>query len=125
MARFLVVDDDADSAGLISYLLESNGHQVHSVPSGEEALELVAADPGFDLILLDIFLLGADGITVCERIKSNKKLRHIPVGMITSNATNELKQRSEKVGAEYFFAKPVDINSFAYHLEYLLDSAAE
>ena len=124
MARFLVVDDDADTMGLIQFILESRGHQVVAISSGEEALELIEKDKAFDFILLDIFLLGINGIAVCQKLKSDKELKHIPIGIITITPTSALRQKAQKMGAEHFFAKPIDVNNFALELEALLNHPA-
>jgi two-component system, sensor histidine kinase and response regulator len=103
----LVVDDDATNRDVLSRRLKRQGHDVHTAASGRDALR-VLGEADFDLVLLDIMMPDMDGYEVLERLKSDDRLRHIPVVMIS--ALNELQSvvRCIEAGAEDYLAKPFD-----------------
>src|SRR5947209_4779049 len=69
MARsILVVDDESGIRQSLTSILEEEGYRVEAVGSGEECLATVAARP-FDLILLDVWLPGMDGLVTLERLQ--------------------------------------------------------
>lgn len=67
--RILAVDDDASILELISDVLSELGMAIRTVPSGEEALEVLERE-SFDLVLLDIMMKGISGLEVCQRIRN-------------------------------------------------------
>ncbi len=70
----LVVEDEEDIRELVSYHLLKEGYQVAGAASGEEALATATAQPP-DLILLDLMLPDLDGLTVCQRLRSQPRTR--------------------------------------------------
>ncbi len=92
--RILMIDDDREMITLGRLILEREGFEVISAHGGLEGLEILnKADQQIDLILLDIMMLGMDGWQVLQIIKSNEKLAHIPVIMLT--ARHYLEDESE------------------------------
>ena len=81
----LVVEDEEDIRELVSYHLLKEGYQVAGVASGEEALATAEAQPP-DLILLDLMLPGIDGLTVCQRLRSNPRTESVPIMMLTAKS---------------------------------------
>jgi putative two-component system response regulator len=79
---------------------------VDTVASGEAALRYVAVGAP-DLILLDVYLGGMDGFTVCERLKANPDTKLIPVVMVTALNSVEDRVRALDAGADDFLSKPV------------------
>jgi DNA-binding response OmpR family regulator len=89
-----MIDDDREMITLGRLILEREGFEVISAHGGLEGLEILnKADQQIDLILLDIMMLGMDGWQVLQIIKSNEKLAHIPVIMLT--ARHYLEDESE------------------------------
>ena len=106
-ARILVVDDIVSNVKLLEAKLTAEYFEVLTAGSGEQALARVAAEVP-DIVLLDVMMPGMDGFEVCRRIKTNPKVAHIPVVMVTA-----LDQPSDRVtgleaGADDFLTKPVD-----------------
>jgi two-component system cell cycle response regulator len=106
-ARVLVVDDILSNVKLLEAKLTAEYFEVLTASSGEQALTRVAAELP-DIVLLDVMMPGMDGFEVCRRIKSNPKVAHIPIVMVTA-----LDQPSDRVtgleaGADDFLTKPVD-----------------
>jgi len=102
----LVVDDEAGVRSSLSAILADDGYDVEAVGSGEEALAALAARR-FELVLLDVWLPGADGLETLERIREGDT--EIPVVMISGHGTIETAVRAVKLGARDFVEKPLSL----------------
>ncbi|MBB1250758.1 MULTISPECIES: response regulator [unclassified Rhizobium] len=88
-----------DGAEAIDYLFRE-GVQAERTPG----------DP--TVVLLDLKLPKVDGLEVLERVKSNDRLRHIPIVMLTSSREEQDLIRSYELGVNAFVVKPVEFNEF-------------
>jgi class 3 adenylate cyclase len=104
--RVLVVDDDPDMAAFLARLLGAEGMIADTVLDGETALERVAAAPP-DLILLDVMLPGADGFTICEKLKGDPATAMIPIVLVTALEDQASRVRGIRAGGDDFLSKPV------------------
>jgi two-component system nitrogen regulation response regulator NtrX len=102
----LVVDDEVGVRSSLSAILADEGYDVDAVGSGEEALAALAARR-FELVLLDVWLPGADGLETLERIRESDP--EIPVVMISGHGTIETAVRAVKLGARDFVEKPLSL----------------
>ena len=110
----LMVDDSRLArAAMAGILLGAGYHKVLEAGSAEEALGLLnqraASDKGqgVDLVLLDIVLPDADGITACGQIKSNPSLKGIPVIMVTAQDGQADLEAAFRAGAMDYINKPI------------------
>ena len=103
MARILVVDDDPDIRTILADRLSARGHEVIEVGDGVKALEIANRDLP-DLMLLDLDLPGADGMTVLERLRQETSAPTVVV--ITAFATIEKAVEAMRRGAFDFLPKP-------------------
>lgn len=101
----LVVDDNDINRDILSRHLEILGHTVATAHDGGEALDLLHAG-NFDLLLLDIVMPGINGFEVLTRVKSDPRLREIPVIMISALEEMEIVARCIELGAEDYLPKP-------------------
>jgi two-component system cell cycle response regulator len=106
-ARVLVVDDIMSNVKLLEAKLTAEYFDVVTAFNGLECLARMAESVP-DIVLLDVMMPGMDGFEVCRRIKSDPKIAHVPVVMVTA-----LDQPSDRVagleaGADDFLTKPVD-----------------
>ena len=107
--RILAVDDDQTTLMFLEAELCELGYEVEIASAGEEALErLQQAPESFDVIVLDKIMPGLDGISVVRRAKSDPKLRHIPIVMLTGARDTEEIREGVDVGVFYYLAKPLD-----------------
>lgn len=102
----LIVDDEEGIRQSLSDILEDEGYCILTAKSGEEAVK-IARESQPDLVLLDIWLPGIDGIQVLQEIKSIKP--DIPTIMISGHANIELAVKATKLGAYDFFEKPLSL----------------
>jgi sigma-B regulation protein RsbU (phosphoserine phosphatase) len=79
---------------------------VRVATNGAKALELAAADPAPDLILLDVMMPGIDGFEVCTRLKASEATREIPVVFLTGQTEIEDETRGFEVGGVDYIHKP-------------------
>jgi signal transduction histidine kinase len=105
MATILVTDDSPDIVELLSFDLESQGHEVLRAYHGRQALELAAARRP-DVILLDIMMPELSGIEVCHRLKADPELKAIPVILLTAKSLNEEVVEGLDAGAHDYVTKP-------------------
>jgi signal transduction histidine kinase len=101
----LVVDDEATNRDVLSRRLRRQGHTVVTANNGNDALTIMTETP-FDLVLLDIMMPDMDGYEVLGRIKSDHRLQHIPVVMISAVDELESVVRCIAAGAEDYLGKP-------------------
>jgi two-component system, cell cycle response regulator DivK len=118
-AKILLIEDNPENRYLVTFLLEQRGHKIIPADSGPHGLEL-AADIHPDLILLDIQLPGMDGHAVARALKSDPRLRHIPIIAVTSYAMVGDREKCLAAGAEGYIEKPINPESFVAEVERFL-----
>jgi two-component system response regulator RstA len=101
--RILLVDDDASLSELVSSFLNSNGLETQVVADGLTAIDEIRRHPP-RLVVLDVMLPGADGLTVCRSIRSEY---HGPILMLTALADDVDEVTGLELGADDYLAKPV------------------
>jgi two-component system nitrogen regulation response regulator NtrX len=104
--RILIVDDEAGIRESLSSILADEGYAVEAVPSAEAALERAAAED-LEVILLDVWLPGMDGLEALTRLQSLP--RPPAVIMISGHGTIETAVRATKLGAFDFIEKPLSL----------------
>ncbi|HRF58715.1 MAG TPA: response regulator transcription factor [Fimbriimonadaceae bacterium] len=102
--RLLIVDDDRFLQENLRKLLARQGYEVDGASSGEEALRLVVENR-YDLVILDVGLPGADGVSVCRRLRAKWRF---PVIMLTARSDSMDKVIGLEVGADDYLTKPFD-----------------
>jgi len=107
MARqILVVDDEERIRQSLNGVLKDEGYEVREAKDGVQALKQIESDPP-DVVLLDIWMPGMDGMETLERIKA--QIPNLPVVMISGHANIELAVRATKLGAYDFIEKPLSL----------------
>lgn len=101
----LVVDDQPANISVIVALLRSR-YRVKAARSGRRGLDIAAADPAPDLILLDVVMPEMDGYEVCRRLKADPKTADIPIIFLTALDTDQSEARGLEMGAADFVTKP-------------------
>ena len=114
----LVVDDDSSVRDSIESVLRDEGFDVATASDGQEAISWVdKARPG--LVLLDVWMPGADGIEVLSRIK--EKRADVPVIILSGHGNVEVAVRATKLGAVDFIEKPFSIDGLLSSVTRALD----
>jgi Response regulator containing CheY-like receiver, AAA-type ATPase, and DNA-binding domains len=106
LPRILVIDDERSIRTTIQSILRDEGHETALCESGEEGLALYAREE-FDLVLLDVWLPGMDGLAVLERMRSVNGSP--PVIVISGHGSVETAVRATRLGAYDFLEKPLSL----------------
>ena len=106
MHNILIVDDEPSIRESLRGVLEDEGYKASAADSGEACLEMLRKK-SFDVILLDIWLPGMDGLEALERIRENEDAPEVVV--ISGHATIETAVRATKLGAFDFLEKPLSV----------------
>ncbi len=115
--KILVVEDNVDSAEMMSFLLKLGGHEVRTAHDGLEALEAARTfEP--QAVLCDIGLPGMNGYEVAERLRQQPAFQQTPLIALTGYGEEEARRRSKEAGFDYHLVKPVEPDA----LDALLDS---
>jgi two-component system nitrogen regulation response regulator NtrX len=114
----LIVDDESGIRQSLSDVLRDEGYSAEAVATGEESLK-VLAQKRFDVVMLDIWLPGMDGLQTLEKIQS---LENPPaVVMISGHGTIETAVRATKLGAFDFIEKPLSIDKTLLTLQHAVE----
>ena len=104
--KILIVDDEPSIQDLLVYNLEKEGYKTITASDGEEAVSL-ALSQNPDLILLDVMLPKADGLTVCKRVR--QALGKIPIIMLSAKGEEIDKILGLEIGADDYMTKPFSV----------------
>ena len=106
-SRILVVDDEEINRLILAALFEEH-FEVVTASDGQEALEVLLADPGgFAAVLLDVMMPNVDGMEVLKRLKPTGLLERVPVFLITAERGNAVMEEAYRLGVMDFIGKPV------------------
>src|SRR6266540_491911 len=105
MATILIIDDEQSIRTTLSNILQDEGHRPTACDSGEEGIAAFAREE-FDLVILDLWLPGVDGLTVLERIRN---AGGPPVIVISGHANVDTAVRATRLGAYDFLEKPLSL----------------
>ncbi len=115
----LIIDDTPSNIQLLGEALEKK-YIIQIAVSGKRGLELASEDPP-DLILLDIMMPEMDGNEVCRQLKSDERLKNIPIIFITALSDTATELQSLALGAADFLHKPFKIEIACLRINNLLE----
>ncbi len=103
--KILIVDDNEIFRDSVAVLLDFHGHKYEFAASGKEALEKVRKFQP-KAIILDVMMPGMDGVEVCRTIKSDPRLKHIYVLMLSGKDSEDDINRAKNAGSDDYIIKP-------------------
>jgi CheY-like chemotaxis protein len=120
LGRFLLVEDDPRDVELTLMALEKLANEVTVARDGKEALDYLYCRGEFStrsggnpaVMLLDLKLPKVDGLEVLQQIRSDERLKMIPVVVLTSSHEKKDVVRSYKLGVNAYVVKPLDFHEF-------------
>ena len=116
VASILVVDDNPK---FLADALPMYGYEVTVANDGLEALKILM-NKTFDLILLDVMMPNMDGWDTLKAIRNNKKIKYIPVIMITAVSEDQKVVSGLKIGADDYIVKPFILPNLLARVEAVL-----
>jgi DNA-binding response OmpR family regulator len=103
--RLLIIDDQPESVALLLAHLEDQALEILVALDGQDGLaKALAGRP--DLILLDLFMTGMNGLQVCQRLKSDERTADVPVIFLSASTATEDKLQGFAMGAVDYITKP-------------------
>ncbi len=115
----LIIEDDIELIKFIGKLLEGS-YKILYAMSGETGLK-IAIKEAPDLMISDIMMPGMSGFEVCERIKTDIHLSHIPIILLTALSSLEDKLKGISTGADDYISKPFDQKLLIIRVEKLIE----
>jgi CheY-like chemotaxis protein len=118
--RMLVADDDPAILRLIATILEKENFNVVTARDGREAYKILQADPNFTAAILDVVMPHISGPELVRYMKSEDRLKRIPVMMMTAEQDPKLSSDSFSAGAVVFLPKPFTTAQLQIMLQMLI-----
>ena len=116
--RILVVDDEQDLCEILQYNLETEGYEVHTANSAEEALRLPLEN--YDLILLDVMMGQMSGFQMALKMKENPVTSQVPIIFITALEGEDSLVRGLNIGADDYMVKPLSLREVKARIKAVL-----
>lgn len=122
-ASILIVDDEQDLVSTLEYNLRREGFNTQTALTGTEALRQIAANPDFDLIILDLMLPDMSGTEVCRQLRMAPATRDIPVVMLTARGEEIDRVVGFEMGADDYVVKPFSVRELLLRIRAILRRA--
>lgn len=121
--RILVVDDEQDLCEILKFNLETEGYDVETASSAEEALTLDL--PTFDLMLLDVMMGEMSGFALARKLKAEESTKDIPIIFLTARDTENDTVTGFNLGADDYISKPFSIREVMVRVRAVLRRTAD
>ena len=121
-SRILIVDDEQDLCEILKFNLETEGYQVETANSAEEALEKDIAS--YNLLLLDVMMGGMSGFQLAKQLKNSEVTAHIPIIFLTARDTENDTVTGFNLGADDYISKPFSIRELMVRVRAVLRRTA-
>lgn len=121
--RILVVDDEEDLCEILKFNLETEGYEVDTAFSAEEALTLNLST--YQLILLDVMMGEISGFKMASFLKKNEKTATIPIIFLTAKDTENDMLTGFNLGADDYISKPFSIRQVMARVKAVLRRTTE
>lgn len=122
-SHILVVDDEQDLCEILKFNLETEGYDVETANSAEEALEMGIEKS--DLLLLDVMMGGMSGFALAKRLKENPLTAGIPIIFLTAKDTENDTVTGFNLGADDYISKPFSIREVMVRVRAVLRRTKE
>jgi two-component system chemotaxis response regulator CheY len=107
MKKILIVDDSSTIRDQIKVAFANKSeYQLVEAENGVQALEKLASTEGIRLVISDVNMPEMDGITMVKRIAAEEKYKSIPIVMLTTEVSKELKEVAKTCGVRAWMVKP-------------------
>lgn len=113
MKKILVVDDSSMIRLIVAKASRKLGYEVYEASNGQEGLEQLLKNDDISLILTDINMPIMDGLEMVSKVKENDNLKYLPIVMLTTEDSEELKQQGRDLGVKAWMVKPFNEKTFS------------
>ncbi|MGB0936009.1 MAG: response regulator [Colwellia sp.] len=105
MTKVLVVDDSNSIRDMVSFTLKSAGYATVEAKDGSDGLNKAQAEK-FDLVITDVNMPLMDGITLCSELRKLSSFQFVPILMLTTESSTDMKMKGKAAGATGWLVKP-------------------
>ncbi len=119
-ACILVVEDEDNIAIALDYLLTREGYAQKRIATGAGAVDLIR-EMRPDLVLLDVMLPEVSGYEICQSVRGDEALAHIPILMMTARGSVMERRKGLAMGATGFITKPFELKALREEVRRILD----
>ncbi|HET9843437.1 MAG TPA: response regulator [Gammaproteobacteria bacterium] len=123
--RVLLVDDDMRNVFALSTALKKFNLDLTIAGNGKMALDKLATNDPFDLIIMDIMMPEMDGYEAMKHIRADARFNHIPIICLTAKAMAGDEKKCMDAGANDYLTKPVDLNLLTSMIKLWLEQSHE
>ena len=120
--RILVVDDEQDLLEILKFNLETEGYEVATASSAEEALQMDIAS--FSLLLLDVMMGGMSGFAMARKLKEKPTTANMPIIFLTARDTENDTVTGFNLGADDYISKPFSLREVMVRVRAVLRRTA-
>jgi two-component system, chemotaxis family, chemotaxis protein CheY len=106
MAKILIVDDSETLRTQLRSQLEESGYTVIEGHDGVDGLEKLTAQSTVDLIICDVNMPNMDGLTMVTKVRQNDAWKTIPILMLTTETSADMKAKAKEIGIRAWVTKP-------------------
>ena len=117
--HILIVEDDENTAEMLSAYFSSLEYRVSHTPWGQDAVK-IATEALPDLVVLDIHLPDIDGYEVCRRLRNQRRTGHTPIIFLTERRERLDRLTGLELGAVDYITKPFDVQELRYRVRNVL-----
>lgn len=121
--KILVVDDEQDLCEILQYNLETEGYEVTTANSAEEAMALPLQE--YSLVLLDVMMGETSGFQMARSMKANPETAGIPIIFITALEGEDNLVKGLNIGADDYIAKPLGMKEVKARVKAVIRRAAQ
>jgi len=101
----VIIEDEADIVEMVRYNFRKEGFEVESYARGKEGLEALRRNPP-DLLLLDIMLPDQDGLAICRQLRTDSRIKSLPIMFLTARGEEVDRIVGLEIGADDYVVKP-------------------
>ena len=116
--RILVVDDEQDLCEILKFNLETEGYEVDTANSAEEAI--VKDIPSYNLLLLDVMMGEMSGFAMAKKLKADERTCNVPIIFLTARDTENDTVTGFNLGADDYISKPFSIREVMVRIRAVL-----
>ena len=124
MTMILCVEDNQENLFMLQRRLTRRGFEVTIAMDGTQSVEW-AKTLLPDVIVMDLNLPGLDGLQATRRLKNQPETKHIPIIVLTADATQKSREQALSAGCDEFETKPIDFDGLVGKIQSLLSRSAK
>ncbi|GGL79657.1 transcriptional regulator [Deinococcus aerolatus] len=125
MPQIFIVDDSISVRKALEITFKRHALDSFSAVSAEHALETLAGDPHFDLLMADVIMPGMSGLELCSELRRDARFDHLPIVLMSGNVDDEIRRQAREVGANGVLRKPFSPDELIPLVEGLLRAAED